>query len=463
MAVGKKPKKLSPHNLEVERAVLGAMVTSERARAEIISMLEPEDFYTEAHQITFLVISAMHIVGEPIDGVTLADSLKGVDKIPGDNKGLYVHTLISSCPVTTQGPHYGKLVKKLSQLRAIKRAAYDIFIRIEEERREDMDELRDWVRGRIEKAITTCEDKKIVKLSDYTEDFNRDLERRGASDGGVVGMATGFLKLDRCLSGLQKGKLYVIAARTSVGKSSFALNILSHAASNGFSCLLFSLEEDWFEIYKKITSISCEVDGRDLESGKVEIHREKIKKAQDMIGKSSIYYYKSMTASIEDIKARVREESYRHNLDLVVVDYMQLVSSRDGDNREQRVASVARGLKEVAAESGVAVVALSQFNRNVGESRKPTLSDLRESGAIEQDADVVVALSRKGDYDYIRHQCQIEAAILKNRSGPLGRFLLDFRARYTRFYNVAGSPAKPVATGRAEREAEPEQQFLETG
>ncbi len=431
-----KLKRLSPHNLESEKATLGAILVSEKARMEVFSILTPDDFYNLSHRQIFSASETMYLAGEKIDSITIADYLDRINKLEEVGGKLYLHELMASITAPSMGLDYAKAAKRHSDLRIVQKAAYDIYIRVQENRKEDIDEFKSWAQDIIFKATMDKEKEKVVKLSSFSDDFNSDLQKREKTGGGIVGISSGFSKLDKSLSGFQKGKLYIIAARTSVGKSSFALNILLEASKNDSISLLFSLEENWFEIYKKLTSINSEIDGRDLENGKISSHKEKLEESSIVIIGLGFYYYNSMVATIEDIKRYVKETKYKYGLDLVVVDYIQLVTSSEGDNREQKVASVARGLKEIASENEVAVIGLSQFNRNVKDNKKPNLVDLRESGAIEQDADVVIALSRLGEYDHINNYCKIEVSILKNRSGSLGRFKLDFYGKYTKFYQT---------------------------
>ncbi len=427
--------KLSPHDSDSEKAALGSMIESEKARIDILSVLEATDFYHICNQEIFKTIECMHLGKELIDPITVADELNKTGKLKEVGGKVYIHILIATVAAPSQGVHYAQRVKDYSQLRTVQRASQEIYTRILEGRKEDIDEFRSWAQRKIYDATTGTGKSKLIKFSSLSKDFLSDLSLRKKKGGSIIGIETGFKMLDTALSGLQKKKLYVIASRTSVGKSSFALNILAGVLKKDIRCLLFSLEEDSLDIYRKIISVNRKIDSQDLLNGKV----SDIKEIEGEIGKIKnypLYYYDSMTASIDSIRKYAGQAKYKWNIDLVVVDYIQLVECSSGDNREQKVAAVARGLKTIAADSDVVVIGLSQFNRNVSENKKPSLSDLRESGAIEQDADIVISLSRHGKYDFIKKEGQVEVSILKNRTGPLGRILFKFLGKYTKFIEI---------------------------
>ncbi len=431
-----KLKKLSPYDTDSEKATLGSILQSEKARIDIFSMLEASDFYGLSHQIIYKALECMHLAKELIDPITIADFLKRTSKIKEVGGKVYIHSLIADISAPSLGRYYAQRVKDYSQLRRVQEASQEIYTRVMEGPKEDVEEFKSWAQKKIFDATTDTSKSKLVKFGSFNEEFLSDLKLRKERGGNIIGITTGFKNLDAALSGLQKKKLYVIASRTSIGKSSFALNILTEVLKNKVKCLLFSLEEDSLDIYRKIISINIEVNSQDLVNGKVDNEKE-IGEEIGKIENYPLYYYNSMTASIDSIRKYVTEAKYKWNIDLVVVDYIQLVECRNGDNREQKVAAVARGLKTIAAGNDVIVIGLSQFNRNVKEDKKPTLSDLRESGAIEQDADVVISLSRHNSYDYINKEGQVEVAILKNRTGPLGRILFKFLGKYTKFIEIS--------------------------
>jgi replicative DNA helicase len=431
-----KLKKLSPHDTDSEKAALGCLLVSEMARVDIFSILEASDFYHISHQEIYKALESMHLAGEIVDPITAADYLKRIEKLGEVGGKVYIHSLMASVIAPSSGKYYAQRVKDCSQLRKVQRASQEIYVRVMEGRKEDISEFKSWAQRKIFDATVDDSKSKLVKFSSLGESFLSDLSLREEKGGSVIGATTGFKTLDSTLSGLQKKKLYIIAARTSIGKSSFVLNMLTKALKDNVKCLLFSLEEGSLDIYRKIISVNQKIDSQDMVNGRIKTANVKVKKEVEKINSYPLYYYDSMTVSIDAIRKYTTEAKYKWNIDLVVVDYIQLVECKNGDNREQKVAAIARGLKTIAADCDVIVIGLSQFNRNVKEDKKPTLSDLRESGAIEQDADVVISLSRYGNYDHIKKEGQVEVRVLKNRTGPLARILFNFYGKYTKFEEI---------------------------
>ena len=412
--------KLSPHDSDIEKATLGAMISSREARGKILSMLKEGDFYKSSHQEVFRAIKGMESSGEDIDALTLVGHLKSTGKLDDIGGKIYIHSIISEVTTSAMGISYAKKVKEFNTLRDLMKAASDIYTRARDGGREDTDTVLSWAREKI-LSVTTQTEKNLVEMSDYSQEFMEVLKKKKQ-----IEIPTGFAALDKALGGLERGRLYVLASRTSVGKSSLAVNIMINTLKDGTKCLLFSLEESWEDIYRKMASIELEIDSQALSRG----YEDKIDGFAKRLKNWPLLYYPHMNASIE----KIMEYSCQiKDLDLVVVDYIQLVESSVGDTREQKIGMVARGLKRLSAEANVAVLALSQFNRRAEEA-KPALSDLRDSGAIEQDADVVMSLERYGDYDYIKKCGEMKLSILKNRYGPLGRMLLTFNGSCTKFY-----------------------------
>ena len=354
----RKLEKLSPNDIDSEMATLGALMISGKARADVFSILEANDFYRLSHIEIFKALQSMYLSGEKIDAIILAEYLKRIGKLDKVGGKAYIHSLVSSISAPSMCLSYTEKVKAYSDLRKIDKAVYDIHIRILEGRKEDVDEFKRWAFEKIRKATLEDKKSKIVKLGSFTDEFFKDLDKRTKSDSHIVGIPTGFAKLDIFLSGLQRAKLYTIAARTSIGKSSFALNILLNVLKEGYRCLLFSLEEGWMDIYRKLVSIGYEIDSQKLVNGRVSYFKKELKSGAKEIDNFNLYYYDSMAISISDIKKYVKECKYKYGLDLVVVDYIQLVESSGGANREQKVASVARGLKTIAAENDLVVIGL---------------------------------------------------------------------------------------------------------
>lgn len=417
--------KLSPHDSDIEKATLGAMMSSGEVRAKILSMLKESDFYKPSHLEIFRTIKDMEDSGEEVDPLTVASYLKGTGKLDAIGGKIYLHSLISEVTASSMGISYAKKVQEFSILRRLMKEAQDIYTRARDGGREDTDKVLVWAREKI-LSVTAETKSKLVEMSDYSQEFLKGLLKQKS-----IEIPTGLPTLDKALNGLAKGRLYVLASRTSVGKSSFAINMILNVLKYDVKCLLFSLEEPWTDIYRKMVSVELEIDSLVLARG-LRGKKDQIEGFAQRLKKWPLFYYPHMSASIEKIKEYTSLVKHGKGLDLVMVDYIQLVESSTGDTREQKIGMVARGLKALAAECNVVVLALSQFNRRAEEDR-PKLSDLRDSGAIEQDADIVISLSRSDTYDHIKKCGEIELSILKNRYGPLVKIPLLFNGTCTKF------------------------------
>ena len=436
--------RMLPQNIEAELSVLGAILIKPDALTEVQDLLHPDDFYREAHRIVYETMIELVHDHKPIDPVMLEDALrkKGViDKIGGV---AFLAQVLDYVPTAANIKYHANIVKEKARLRHLIDAA-TIVAGNAYEGTEDVEDIMDDAEKRIfavTKDQSTDEVEPIHQIVVNTIDH---IEKLYESKGGITGLATGFADFDKITSGLQKSDLVLVAARPSMGKTAFTLNIASYAAMHGHSVAFFSLEMNKEQLVQRMLCAEGQIDSQRLRTGQIDNEEwARLMDTADRVSKAQLYIDSTPGIGVMELRSKARRIQADHGLDLVVIDYLQLMQGRaakNGDNsRQQEISEISRSLKALARELDVPVVALSQLSREVEKrpGKKPMLSDLRESGSLEQDADIVMFLFREDYYNKdTENQNITEVIIAKHRNGPIGTVELFFQKEYTKFQNLA--------------------------
>jgi replicative DNA helicase len=435
-----RPERVPPHNIEAEESVLGAMMLSGEAIATVVEAVKADDFYRPAHQRLFGAILSVYSRGEPVDAITVVEELKREHLLEGIGGPLYVYNLVESVPTPASAGYYARIVADNALLRRLIEAASRIKSRAYEVP-EDPRKAADEAEGLIYAVSRGDETEQVVSLHELVDESMAALEHIQQRDSAFAGVPTGFVDLDSLLSGLQKSNLIVIAARPGVGKSSFVTNVARNVAVDaGAPVAMFSLEMSRFEIGMRLLCAEARVAWEKVRSGRVATEEwTRIVEAAEVLHEAPLFIVDSGNVTIVDIRAKARRLKSKQGLGLIIVDYLQLMSSHmRTENRQQEIAEVSRSLKLLAKELEVPVIAVSQLNRNP-ESRadkRPQLSDLRESGAIEQDSDIVMFIHRE-DTDDPTVKGKADIIVAKHRNGPTQTVPLTFLPHLTLFRNFA--------------------------
>jgi replicative DNA helicase len=436
-----------PQNLEAEQSVLGAVLLSDTALPALIidERLQPEDFYREAHGLIFQAMLDLHTVGEPVDALTLVEHLKQAGLLENVGGRAAVDLLAGSVPAVGNVRQYARIVRENAMLRRLLRASYEIQARVHSHEAPPR-ELVDLAERSILEVAHDDRRKDFRAIHDLLSAELDKLEQLSAHGTSITGTPSGFEDLDRITGGFQPGNLIILAARPGMGKSALMANFAEHAALTGKEAVaLFSLEMSEGELAQRFIASQASIKGDDLRKGKVPQTRwAKILAASNRLAESALYVDDSSDLSVLDVRAKTRRlaQQQADGLGLVLIDYLQLMrATGQTDNRAEQVGQISRGLKTLARELEVPVIALSQLNRGVEQraDKRPMLSDLRESGAIEQDADLVMFIYRDEYYDEdSEDEGMAEVHIAKHRNGGLGTVKLTFQAEYPRFMSYVG-------------------------
>lgn len=438
--------RLPPQNLEAEQSILGGVLLDNQALNTVLEILERSDFYSESHRKIFSAILDLSERNEPSDLITLSNILREKKQLDAVGGIVYLAALVDNVPSAANVGHYAEIVKKKAILRRLIATATEILTKSYNAGAE-VDEVLDDAESaifqisenKIRPAFTSID--KIIKESFKT--ISKLYERKEL----ITGVPTGFEKIDDLTSGLQNSDLVIIAGRPSMGKTAFAMNIAQYAAVEaGIPVAIFSLEMSKEQLALRMLSTTAKVDSQRLRKGFLgETDWPKLIKAADILSKALIFIDDTPAISALEMKAKARRLKAESGLGLVILDYLQLM--RGGtykDSREQEISEISRSLKSLAKELHVPVIALSQLNRKVEDrtNRRPHMADLRESGAIEQDADVIAFIYRDEVYNKSEDNPEkglAEIIIGKQRNGPTGTVKLAFLEKYTCFENLARS------------------------
>ena len=439
--------RLPPQSLEAEQSVLGAILIDREAIIEVAEFLRPEDFYRQAHGAIFKAMLDLFERREPVDLVTVAETLERSGDLESSGGRAYLSTLGNQTPTAVHAVQYARIVERKAVLRNLIAAAG----KIAGIGYEDPAEIQEAI-DRAESELFNVSQRRVSigfsPLKTLLHEAYDRLDYLHAHRGEISGVRTGFADLDALTTGLQKSDLIVLAARPSVGKTSFALNIAEYAAvTEGRSVGLFSLEMSKEQLVLRLLSSVANIDSKRLRTGFLEeLDFARIAPAMNDLSEAALFIDDTPNITAMELRTKARRLQAESGLDLVIVDYLQLMqattSNRDA-NRVQEVSEISRGLKALARELAVPVIALSQLSRQpeMRESKEPRLSDLRESGAIEQDADLVIFLWR--DKERGADEGEVDGEVLnvklaKHRNGPTGEIQLWFRKSQTRFQSYAG-------------------------
>ncbi|WP_347861837.1 replicative DNA helicase [Salimicrobium sp. PL1-032A] len=431
-----------PHNIEAEQAVLGAVFLEPSAMTTAAEHLLPEDFYRASHQRIFEVMLGLSNRGEPIDLVTVTTALsnnKTLEEVGGVS---YLSDIANSVPTAANIGYYTEIVNEKSTLRQLIRTATEI---VTTGYSED-DDLED-ILNQAEKEILDVSQRKnsqaFKNIKDVLIDVYDNIEQLHQSDGNVTGIPTGYRDLDTITSGFQRNDLIIIAARPSMGKTAFALNIAQNiAGQTDENVAIFSLEMGADQLVSRMLCAEGNIDAQRLRTGKMESDDwNKLTMAMGSLSNAGIYIDDTPGVRVSEIRSKCRRLKQEHGIGMILIDYLQLIqgSGNSKENRQQEVSEISRSLKGLARELNVPLIALSQLSRGVEsrQDKRPMMSDLRESGSIEQDADIVGFLYRDDYYDQeSENQNIIEIIIAKQRNGPIGNVELAFVKEYNKFVDL---------------------------
>lgn len=435
-------KRIMPNSLEAEQSVVGSMIMDKDAIVTAMEMLLKEDFYHQQYGIIFDSMVELYSAGQPVDLVTLQNKLKERD-VPQEVSSLaFVGELVRAVPTSANIKYYCNIVKENSMKRKLIRVTEDI----ENEcyaGRESLESIFDKTEHDVFALLSSRSDGDFVPISQVVMNALEKIERASKQSGTVTGIPTGFIDLDYRTAGMQPSDLILIAARPSMGKTAFVLNIAQYVAFHeNKACAIFSLEMSKEQLVNRLFSLEARVDAQVLRTGNLsDADWEKLVEGAGIIAGSKLIIDDTPGISISELRSKCRKYKLEVGLDIIIIDYLQLMSGsgRNSDSRQQEISDISRSLKALARELNVPVVALSQLSRAVEQrpDHRPMLSDLRESGAIEQDADVVMFIYRD---DYYNKDTDLkgisEIIIAKQRNGPIGTINLAWLPEYTKFANL---------------------------
>ena len=432
--------KSSPQSIEAEKSVLGSMMIDKNVIAQAVEILSAEDFYRDEHKYIFKSIVEMYQRDEPIDEITLLEHLKSTDRLEKSGGISYITEIGSSVLTTANVKSYIKIVEYKATLRKL----IDSSTKIIESCYNNQDDVEKVIDVAEQKIFDLAEKKSssdFEPLSDILERGFEQIETLFNNKGEVTGVGSGFKDLDDLTSGFQKGDMILIAARPSMGKTTFALNIAEHAAlREGKSVVIFSLEMSKEQLAYKLLCSEANVDMLKLRTGNLEDKDwENIARASGPLSSAKIYIDDTAGVSIMEMRSKCRRLKIEYGIDLILIDYLQLMSGSGEESRQQEVSEISRNIKAIAKEMQCPVIALSQLSRAPEQraDHRPMLSDLRESGSIEQDADLVMFLYRDEYYNKETEEKNVaECIIAKQRNGPVGNVKLAWIGQFSKFGNL---------------------------
>ncbi|MFB5663499.1 replicative DNA helicase [Alteribacillus sp. HJP-4] len=431
-----------PQNIEAEQAVLGAIFLEAESLITASERLAPEDFYRAAHQRIYRVMLELGEKGSPVDLVTVTSSLQTHQWLEEIGGITYLNDLAGSVPTAANVDYYSRSVQEKSLLRRLIRAATDIASEGYAAEEEVEDILNDAEKSILEVAQQRSS-QAFVSIKDVLIETYDNIEMLQSRENDVTGISSGFAELDRMTAGFQRSDLIIVAARPSMGKTAFALNIAQNVATKtAENVAIFSLEMGATQLVQRMLCAEGNIDATRMRTGALEEEDwEKLTMAMGSLSGAGIYIDDSPGIKVNDIRAKCRRLKQERGIGMILIDYLQLIqgSSKGGESRQQEVSEISRSLKGLARELDVPVIALSQLSRGVEsrQDKRPMMSDLRESGSIEQDADIVSFLYREDYYEQeAENQNIIEIILAKQRNGPVGTVELAFIKEYNKFVNL---------------------------
>ncbi|HEY8633377.1 MAG TPA: replicative DNA helicase [Candidatus Dormibacteraeota bacterium] len=442
------PGRVPPHDQDAEMSVLGSILLDPLSVAKVLQFLHPEDFYRENNGQIYRAALDLFSAGEPIDNVTLAAQLQTMGMLDRVGGRTQLASMQSAVPTAANIEYYGRIVKEKAYKRRLISAGtniagfgYDDGVEAEEA----INQAQSLVFG----VADDRDQRELARLYDLLGPAMERISLQMESGQGVIGVPSGFHDLDRMTGGFKDSDLIIVAGRPSMGKTSLALNIALHAALESKKAIaIFSLEMSKEQLTERLLTEQAQIDAQRLHRGLLsEAEYDRVSNALGPLGEAAIYIDDTPAMDELTLQLKARQAKMRHNIDLIVVDYLQLMHgrSRGDDNRVQEVSSISRALKGLARELRIPVIAISQLSRAPEQrpDKRPILSDLRESGAIEQDSDVVMFLYRPEYYKSDERPGIAEVIVAKHRNGPTGMIELKFRRDHTRFYNLETRRPEP--------------------
>ena len=440
--------RIPPQNIEAEQAILGAMLIEREAISKVVELLRPEDCYREAHRLIFSAMLELFNKNDAVDMVTIIELLRKGDKLEAAGGISYITSLANSVPTAANVLYHAKIVEEKALLRQLINAATNI-ASLGYEGNEEVTNILDTAEKTILSVSSRRMGGEFTPIKSIIFDAFTKIEQLYASKGSITGLSTGFKDLDRLTAGLQPSDLILIAARPSMGKTAFVLNIAQHIGIKEKKAVaFFSLEMSKEQLVQRMLCAESTIDSQRLRIGELEPNDwTKLVAGADRLSSAPIFIDDTSGITVMEMRSKCRRLKIEYDLQLIIIDYLQLMqgSSKKGgsENRQQEISEISRSLKGLAREIGVPVIALSQLSRNV-ESRqvkKPMLSDLRESGSLEQDADIVAFLYRDDYYNPDSEQKNItEVIIAKHRNGPVDTVQLYFHKQFTKFSDLSTLP-----------------------
>ncbi|MFC0210953.1 replicative DNA helicase [Paenibacillus chartarius] len=433
--------RIPPQNIEAEQAVLGAILLDTEALVTAMERINADDFYRGSHSRIFEAIVELAEKGEPVDLVTLTAKLQDKGELEDVGGVSYLAELAKSVPTAANIDYYAQIVEEKSMLRRLIRTATQI-VASGYTAGEDVGGLLGDAEKKILEISQSRSSSGFVSIREVLMEVFEKVEFLFTNKGGASGIPSGFTDLDKMTSGFQRSDLIILAARPSVGKTAFALNVAQNVGVRAKETVaIFSLEMGAAQLVNRMVCAEANVDAGRLRTGYLEGDDwEKLTMAMGALSEANIYIDDTPTITVQDIRAKCRRLQQEKGLGMILIDYLQLIAGRGkGDNRQQEVSEISRTLKQIARELNVPVIALSQLSRGVEQrqDKRPMMSDLRESGSIEQDADIVAFLYRDDYYDKESEKKNIiEIIIAKQRNGPVGTVELAFLKHFNKFVNL---------------------------
>lgn len=436
--------RVPPQNVEAERSVLGAIMIKPEALTEVQEQLQPNDFYREAYRVVYEDMLELSEKGEAVDVITLTEMLKKKDQLEKVGGVPMIMDLANAVPTAANVSFHAKIVKEKAELRRLIDAATEIAASAYEGN-EDVENIMDDAEKKILAVAGTQTGNGFEPIKSILLRTFDNISTIYANKGGLTGLASGFRDLDKLTNGFQKSDLILIAARPSMGKTAFVLNIASYIGTHGGKVAFFSLEMSKEQLMQRMLASEGQIDSQKLRTGQMDSTEwNRLMGAADTMSRASIYIDDTPGITIMELRSKARRLKAEHGLDIVIIDYLQLMQGRQtrgGDNsRQQEISEISRSLKALARELDVPVIALSQLSRSV-ESRqvkRPMLSDLRESGSLEQDADIVMFLYREDYYDQETDRKNVtEVIVAKHRNGPIDTVEMYFAKEFTKFRDLS--------------------------
>ncbi len=434
-------KRVMPHSVEAEQSVIGAMLMDRDAVIVAAEMLVPDDFYQKQYAVLFEAMTELYHEDRPIDTITLQNRLRAKDVPPEISSLEFVGDMITTVPTSANIRYYAEIVSEKALLRRLIQTNEEIAAACYAGRDSVNDIIED-TEKKIFQVLRRNSYEGFTPIKEIVLNTLDKIEAASRARGNVTGLATGFVDLDYKTSGFQPSDLILIAARPSMGKTAFALNIAEYMAfRNNLTVAVFSLEMSKEQLMNRLFSLESRVDSQVLRKGNLsDSDWASLIEAAGTIGRSNLIIDDTPGISVSELRSKCRKYKLEHDLDIIVIDYLQLMQGgRRFESRQQEISDISRSLKEIARELQVPVVALSQLSRAVEQrpDHRPMLSDLRESGAIEQDADVVMFLYREDYYNHDTDKKDIaEVIIAKQRNGPIGTIELVWLPQFTKFANM---------------------------